>query len=219
MKNTLINIFPVQYAKIFCLLILLFFIPFILKAQDKIHKTDSTVIEAKVVEITEFEVKYKKFDNPDGPIYSITKDKVALIVYANGQKDKFTMVNVTADNHTDNAIKDSVQFIENLWGVKFENTQENNESIVRIIKIEDSRVFSPRANLNRLSIYNVNNGKPVRVKTTSELARVLFESYNCGVSKINLLTKRDSKLSYYTYDHKGIDISGLSNFPGSDYSG
>ena len=44
-----------------------------LKAQDLIVKTDGTIIKAKISEVGEDAVKYKKADNPDGPLYTISK--------------------------------------------------------------------------------------------------------------------------------------------------
>ncbi|MBY0424793.1 MAG: hypothetical protein K2Q22_04070, partial [Cytophagales bacterium] len=44
-------------------------------------------IKTKVEEITTNEIKYKKFDNLEGPTYSIQKSEVFIIKYANGTKD------------------------------------------------------------------------------------------------------------------------------------
>ncbi len=61
-----------------------------LKAQDKLIKTDYSIIEVKVTEITDVDVLYKKFSNPDGPVYSIKKTEVLAINYQNGEKEVFT---------------------------------------------------------------------------------------------------------------------------------
>lgn len=78
-----------KYGKMYCIIFLLFLNPFFIKAQDKIHKSDSTIIEARVLEINDNEIKYKKFNNPNGPSYIIDKSKVNMIVYENGEKDIF----------------------------------------------------------------------------------------------------------------------------------
>jgi hypothetical protein len=216
MKNTQKNNFRIPYAKAALLFVSLIFISCIAKAQDKIHMTDSTVVEAKVKEITMTEIKYAKFTNQNGPVYTVYKSKVAFVVYENGEKDVFcTTTNQSIQSAV--IIKDSVQFIENMWGVKFENATEN-EGGVKITEIKSNSIFKPQTLLKKLYFFNVNNGTKVRVKNTSELAQILFESYNKGVSKINLLSNsgRMSHLSYYTYDMKGIDIAGLSKFPGTD---
>lgn len=61
-------------------------------AQDIITKTDGTTIEAKVVEILPDLVKYKKFNNLDGPLYTITLAEVVSIAYPNGTVEIFNVV-------------------------------------------------------------------------------------------------------------------------------
>lgn len=45
-------------------------------------------LAVRIFEIDEQTIKYKRCDNMDGPIYSIKKNKVAMITYANGIKEK-----------------------------------------------------------------------------------------------------------------------------------
>lgn len=60
-------------------------------AQDKIYRTDGEVIEAKVLEIGNQEIKYKLFNNLNGPQYNIYKSAVSKIIYENGTSDSFTI--------------------------------------------------------------------------------------------------------------------------------
>ena len=59
-------------------------------AQDAILKKDGSEIKAKVLEITDQQVKYKDFDFQNGPIRNINISEVFMITYENGQpKIKF----------------------------------------------------------------------------------------------------------------------------------
>ena len=58
-------------------------------AQDTIYERNGNVINAKVTEVTQAEIKYKKTSNPDGPVYTMDKNEVTLIQYKNGSKDVF----------------------------------------------------------------------------------------------------------------------------------
>ncbi len=58
-------------------------------AKDVITKTDGTKIDAKVEEITESVIKYRKASNPTGPVYTIAKELVATVLYENGDIDTF----------------------------------------------------------------------------------------------------------------------------------
>ena len=59
-------------------------------SQDIITKKSGETIKAKVLEVTTDEVKYKKFENQNGPIYSVLKTEIVLISYENGTKDIFS---------------------------------------------------------------------------------------------------------------------------------
>ena len=59
------------------------------KAQDTLVLNDGTLIKSKVLEITESLLKYKKYSNLDGPIYTIDKKQVLAVHYQNGEKESF----------------------------------------------------------------------------------------------------------------------------------
>ena len=59
---------------------------FIAHAQDVIVKKDGSTITSKVTEITESEIKYKKFSNQNGPTYVIGRNEVNYINYENGER-------------------------------------------------------------------------------------------------------------------------------------
>ena len=75
-------------------LLYLFFLSFTLSSsfsfsQDVITKKDGASIEAKIELIGIDEIKYKKFDNPEGPSYIISKTEVKKIVFENGTSESF----------------------------------------------------------------------------------------------------------------------------------
>lgn len=59
-------------------------------AQDVIVMKDQSTIMSKVLEITNTEIKYKKWNNQDGPTYSINRSEVVSINYENGEVEKFS---------------------------------------------------------------------------------------------------------------------------------
>lgn len=71
-------------------LLILFFASMSLFAQDVITTKSGDDIKAKVLEVNTTEIKYKKIDNIDGPIFSVLKSEVLIIRYENGTKDIFT---------------------------------------------------------------------------------------------------------------------------------
>ena len=55
-----------------------------------ITKKTGEDISGKILEVTSSEIKYKKADNLDGPIFTISKSEVLIIRYKNGTKDVFS---------------------------------------------------------------------------------------------------------------------------------
>ena len=49
------------------------------QAQDYIHKKNREILKVKLIEVGTDEIKFKDFDNPDGPIFSIEKEKVSKV--------------------------------------------------------------------------------------------------------------------------------------------
>lgn len=74
------------------LLIMVAVMPICSHAQDIIVMRDGSIVQSKVTEITTSEVKYKKYSNPDGPLYTIDKSTILAINYENGEKETFEAV-------------------------------------------------------------------------------------------------------------------------------
>ena len=58
-------------------------------AQDVITLKNGMSVQATVQEIGENEVKFKKYDNSDGRVYTLNKYEIADIMYTNGSAEKF----------------------------------------------------------------------------------------------------------------------------------
>jgi len=64
-------------------------------AQDIIIKKNGDEIKSKILEVAIDNVKYKKFENIDGPTYTISKEEIFMIRYENGNKDVFNKIQET----------------------------------------------------------------------------------------------------------------------------
>ena len=73
----------------------------IAQAQDLIILKTGEEVKAKVIEVLEKEVKYKKEDFIEGPIYAYPKTQIFIIKYSNGTKDIFTLdANTNVPQHS-----------------------------------------------------------------------------------------------------------------------
>jgi hypothetical protein len=80
----------------------------IIKAQDTLSMRSGENILVKVIEVGTTEVKYKKLDNLNGPIFSILKLDLFIIKYENGTKDDLSNIKKNEENNFF-ALDDSVQ--------------------------------------------------------------------------------------------------------------
>jgi hypothetical protein len=74
-------------------------------AQDVIVTKDSRKINAKVTEVNVDDIKYKNFDNQEGPTYTLPKSEIASILYQDGKVETFKTESATAQA----AVSSSVQ--------------------------------------------------------------------------------------------------------------
>ena len=72
------------------LLLILLCLPIIGFGQDRIILMDSTEILSRVLEVNEKNIRYRKYTNLEGPIYSKLKTEIDKIIYTNGEEDSFS---------------------------------------------------------------------------------------------------------------------------------
>ncbi len=77
-------------------------------SQDIITTKSGEDILAKVLEVNPTEVKYKKFDNNESPIYTILKSDLVMIRYDDGTKDIFNEVKVSSEGTLLNGQRDAL---------------------------------------------------------------------------------------------------------------
>ena len=80
-----------QKGKGLQLLLILFSVSImqVVMAQDTIVKRNDEKIVAKILEVNPADVKYKRFDYPDGPVFTSAKWELKYIIYGNGVKESF----------------------------------------------------------------------------------------------------------------------------------
>jgi hypothetical protein len=64
------------------------------KAQDTLYFTNSEKKVVVIAEINPDNVKYKRFDNPQGPLYSVNKSDLQQLVFSNGIKEVFNKTEI-----------------------------------------------------------------------------------------------------------------------------
>lgn len=75
--------------KLFFINLCVFIICGVVSAQDIITPKDGADIEAKILEVSPNEIRYKLFSEPEGATYIVKKSDVLLITYESGRRDIF----------------------------------------------------------------------------------------------------------------------------------
>ena len=85
------------------LLLILLCLPMIGFGQDRIIFMDSTEILSRVLEVNEKNIRYRKYTNLEGPVYSKPKSQIDKIIYKNGEEDSFSKKRTQLANEKLNA--------------------------------------------------------------------------------------------------------------------
>jgi len=99
MKNLLILCLILMSANIF--------------AQDFIILKNGEEIEAKVLEINDTKIDYKKYTNINGPTYHINKSEIFMIKYESGDKDIFNTSTPTRETARPSVYEKPTEFVYN----------------------------------------------------------------------------------------------------------
>ena len=71
------------------LLLLLMIVSISIFAQDELIYRDGETYKVKVIEITDTEVKYRKWNNLNGPIYTESQSELFMLIFENVEKEIF----------------------------------------------------------------------------------------------------------------------------------
>jgi len=114
-------------------------------AQDTLRMKSGENFKVKVIEVGTTEVKYKKIDNLNGPIFTILKSDLLMIGYENGTIDNFSNIQNIVENNLlkiDDSIlgKNDAQRFYN--GYKTAGTIALISNYIPVIPIIPSLIFS-----------------------------------------------------------------------------
>ena len=108
-----------------------------LSAQDIITKKDGTDIQAKVTEVGQSTISYKKYSNLDGPLYTISISDIVMITYENGEREMY----ISQNNSTNNSTLPQGVMAYNNGKVSVGGIIIENEMLKRYFTSEDYSLF------------------------------------------------------------------------------
>ena len=106
-------------------------------AQDIIIMKNGSEIQAIVQDIRIDDVKYKKFDNPNGPNYTLKRSEIFMIRYENGSKDVFNEIVTDVSAGKQEPTLPELSYSNGVW----QNNVKINPSQVREIMSGNSEAL------------------------------------------------------------------------------
>jgi hypothetical protein len=167
-----------------------------LNAQDTIFKRNGEIIYAKVSEINPEEVKFRKFNFNDGPLYIERKTDIKTIRFANGLKEEFSET-VVRTSPTDNP-----QVVYYVDERSMPQLQVRNPN--RIEPIGNKYLYQHRQ-IGENELYDVllrSKDKHIislvgKAKDCRTLQFIGFGAIPLGIGALYFLTKSSYQSSYY----------------------
>lgn len=136
----------------------LFFILFsgaYLYAQDTIFTNTSQLLIVRVLEISNTEVTYKNYNNPDGVIRKLNNNQIVKIVYENGKEEsRFQLKQKTMGSVSPLSL-----FVIEGKHIALNNIDITHKAALKIMLKKDSQTNSDELNESLINAENKKNGQ------------------------------------------------------------
>ena len=123
-------------------------------AQDIIVTTDAKKIEAQILEVSKSEIKYKEYDNLDGPTFIISTDEIISIIYKNG---KVVLYNQQAENKVKQDTKST------------SSDQNKDENIATILLLSGNTKRGELVEMNSKYVSFLENGEKITIPASEQI--------------------------------------------------
>lgn len=187
-------------------------------SQDTITIITNENISSKVIEVTTTEVKYKKFDNLNGPTFSILKSEVIMIKYENGTKDFFNknlvaidneMLKISRENPNELTKKGNKVFVEILdeasrageryfiealkeWGYWNIVNNKNEAHFIIVFNIDKKAMLDKSANVT----FKTREEKEFKKSDSYRASTTAFNGYNAFRAVANKIVEKYFKIEF-----------------------
>lgn len=176
-------------------------------AQDLIIMRNGDEVKAKVSEILQDQIKFKKWDNQDGPMYTENKSSIFMIKYQNGTKEVFDQQSKIISNKQNSEVSNV--------DIKFQLSQLDVEKCVREFVGKNS--FSGGNSWGESGDFNVRSIKAIERMvqfSETEASTVVNFSYKDAFSSNSLSLKftfkRDIQNNWFLTSVEKIKSDGGS---------
>lgn len=175
-------------------------------AQDIIVTTDAKKIEAQILEVSKFEIKYKEYDNLDGPTFIISTNEISSVIYQNGKVVLYNQADQTSSNSEQTTLSNT--------SAPSKNSQQENTATIFLLS--GQIITGELIEMNSRYVACIDNGTQKTIPASQiqsvALSNGQVKEYN-GISETHI--KKAPVLSYVsrsgnTYYYEGKKMRGAS---------
>ncbi len=161
--------------KKFLFLTLSLFVALPLFAQDMIVRRDGSVVQAKIMEVSSSEIKYKRHSNPDGPLFTLKTTEIVSVNYENGEVDHYD------------------QAAEPTPAPAAEPAKPTEPQLVEVATAANNQALLDRYNNSQVKILK---------QKTPEKEMKRFYYYKFGFTQNSVLSNQEVEVTYLVNDTK-----------------
>ncbi len=156
------------------LLVLLLVAALPLMAQDMIVRRDGSVVQAKILEVSSSEIKYKKFAKHDGPLFVLKTSEIISINYEDGEVERY-----------DQAVEPAPQ-------AAAEPAKPAKPQLIEVV-----------ADANNQALLDKYNNSQVKILKQKDADKEMKRGYyKFGFTQNSILSNRDIEVTYLVNDTK-----------------
>ena len=133
-----------------------------LNAQDILYLKSGIDVNVKVCEVGKKEIKYKKFNNLDGPVYTISIKNIDRIIYQNGEEESSIQNNETRHLYLHENSKIFELLINDFYNSYSESDLNCNDRNIKCWKhIKINKIYSNNYNKSNKKISSCSWYSPI----------------------------------------------------------
>ncbi len=183
-------------------------------AQDVITFTDGRTLQAKITDLNEPDyVKYKKFDNQDGPTYTVPLNTISKIKYANGSEESFTSTPPAGGNGTSTGNAELPGIFKGKFDVNDKETENYIEAVAGNVGAKILERCTGRVDNSTTEIFY---GEVFRDDIAVELHIPILVKWDKGLAnkvrtiRGEIIIDRNGKRTWKYQGDSGITFSGCA---------
>lgn len=190
-----------------------------LSAQDIITKCNGEEIAAKVAEIGDTQIKYRKYENAQGPLYTLPASEVFLIRFEDGTREVVTPLDAPAVSPATAAETTGTESSTTAPAAANENYAQINRSVKRTKEpLRDKHFYiGPRAEFGYAAITSKSGNISGPVCSAGVIAEYMFDKMSphgagAGISYDMYMFEEDFDLNcmnidlYYVYRPRALEL-------------